>query len=267
MKTKNKSVKRKVSFDECNEDHSLGDVGPLTAFGIAVTLSYGQGYSSNINESLPRGSDAANYKFCQPNVDSQGSLANTSSPLMTLTMTEASEIQSKADKGKIILSEPEIISLRDIKPTHTKKTIEGNAIQANMDLKDTDYFDQLLQLNNAYKISRFWCTETKKWQRTLDNKTTLNFGRYTGIEPIANDQFPEHYFKFIAYNEVQAKGDISDAPLTEAHSFVPDCNDVVNAAEINTPDTYKMHSSNSKIQDFSEKHWKHGELLLKPLIQ
>ncbi|GJZ77076.1 hypothetical protein Tco_0641748 [Tanacetum coccineum] len=98
---------------------------------------------------------------------------------------------------------------------------EGNAIQANMDLKDTDYFDQLLLLNNAYRISRFWCTETKKWQRALDNKTTLNFGRYTSIEPIANDPFPEHYLKFIAYNEVQAKADMSDAPLTAHAAFKP----------------------------------------------
>nr|GEZ22480.1 hypothetical protein [Tanacetum cinerariifolium] len=86
---------------------------------------------------------------------------------------------------------------------------EGNAIQANMDLKDTDYFDQLLHLNNAYRISRFWCTKTKKWKRTLDNKTTLNFGKYTSIKPIANDPFLEHYFKFIAYNEVQSMADVS----------------------------------------------------------
>ncbi|GKC57771.1 hypothetical protein Tco_1085369, partial [Tanacetum coccineum] len=78
-----------------------------------------------------------------------------------------------------------------------------------MDLKDTEYFDQLQQLNNAYRISRFRCTDTKKWQRTLDNKTTLNFGRYTSIEPIANDLFPEHYFNFIAYNEVQSKADLT----------------------------------------------------------
>ncbi|GKC91185.1 DNA helicase [Tanacetum coccineum] len=92
---------------------------------------------------------------------------------------------------------------------------EGNAIQANMDLKDTEYFKELLQLNNAYRISWFGCTDTKKWQQTLDNKTTLNFGRYTSIEPIANDPFLEHYFNFIAYNEVQSKADVSGATLTE----------------------------------------------------
>nr|GEY09649.1 nucleic acid-binding, OB-fold protein [Tanacetum cinerariifolium] len=84
-----------------------------------------------------------------------------------------------------------------------------------MDLKAREYFNQLLQLNNAYRISRFWCTETQKWQRTLDNKTTLNFGKYTSIEPIANDPFPEHYINFIAYNEVQSKADVSCATLTD----------------------------------------------------
>nr|GEV32476.1 ACT domain-containing protein [Tanacetum cinerariifolium] len=39
-------------------------------------------------------------------------------------MAEPSEIQSKSDKGKVILFEPEVINLRDIRPTHTKKTIK-----------------------------------------------------------------------------------------------------------------------------------------------
>ncbi|GJS07212.1 DNA helicase [Tanacetum coccineum] len=34
----------------------------------------------------------------------------------------------------------------------TIATVQGNAIQANMDLKYTDYFGQLLQLNSAYRI-------------------------------------------------------------------------------------------------------------------
>nr|GEU34846.1 nucleic acid-binding, OB-fold protein [Tanacetum cinerariifolium] len=39
--------------------------------------------------------------------------------------------------------------------------------------------------------------------------------RYTRIEPIANDSFPEHYFNFAAYNEVQSKADVKDATLTD----------------------------------------------------
>ncbi|GJZ06172.1 DNA helicase [Tanacetum coccineum] len=137
---------------------------------------------------------------------SQGTMAETNIPT-----------PKAADKGKLIAYEPDPINLKDIRPTHTNKLIEvrGNAIQANMSLKDTKYFDQLLQLNNAYMILRFSCIESKKWQQTVDNKTTLNFGRYTSIEPIPNDSFPEHYFKFKAYNEVQSKADVKDATLTD----------------------------------------------------
>ncbi|GJS59025.1 DNA helicase [Tanacetum coccineum] len=148
-----------------------------------------------------------------------------------------------SDKGKMTVHMPEVISLKDIKPTHTNKTIEarvyrkwtamnvttweptnfccilldkeGNAIQANMNVKDTNYFNQLLQLNNAYRISHFVCTETKNWQRTLDNKTTLLFGQYTKFQPIPADPFPEHYFKFVAYNEVKERADVSGTPLID----------------------------------------------------
>ncbi|GJR12333.1 nucleic acid-binding, OB-fold protein [Tanacetum coccineum] len=92
---------------------------------------------------------------------------------------------------------------------------QGNAIQANMDPKDTEYFDQLLQLNNAYRISRFLCTSAKKWQQTIDNKTTLLFGKYTTFQPIYADSFPEHYFKFIAYNEVAERANVNDASRTD----------------------------------------------------
>nr|GEX32834.1 DNA helicase [Tanacetum cinerariifolium] len=78
---------------------------------------------------------------------------------------------------------------KNIRPTRTNKTIEarvyrkwtamnvttkepmnfccilldkqGSAIQANMNVRDTDHFNQILELNNAYRISRFVCTETK----------------------------------------------------------------------------------------------------------
>nr|GEZ28354.1 nucleic acid-binding, OB-fold protein [Tanacetum cinerariifolium] len=70
-----------------------------------------------------------------------------------------------------LLNHEVVFTLAQTKLLHT-----GNAIQVNMDLKDTKYFNKLLQLNNAYRVSRFGCTDTKKWQRTLDNKTTVNFG-------------------------------------------------------------------------------------------
>nr|GEV27545.1 hypothetical protein [Tanacetum cinerariifolium] len=54
---------------------------------------------------------------------------------------------------------------------------QGTPIQANMDVKDTDYFDQLLQHCRAYRISGFSCEQTGLWERTLDNPTSLIFGR------------------------------------------------------------------------------------------
>ncbi|GJY77411.1 hypothetical protein Tco_0482527, partial [Tanacetum coccineum] len=40
---------------------------------------------------------------------------------------------------------------------------EGYAIQANMDVQDTAYFNRCVELNNAYRILGFSCQETKKW--------------------------------------------------------------------------------------------------------
>ncbi|GJS70163.1 DNA helicase [Tanacetum coccineum] len=132
-------------------------------------------------------------------------------------MTEANKTLSHpADKGKLPLVEANPISLAQLNPTDVNKTIEarGNAIQANMNLSDTDYFDQQLQLNNAYRISRFMCTKTKLWDRTLPNNTTLLFGKYTSIIPISNAGFPDHHFNFIAYNEVDERANVTGAPLT-----------------------------------------------------
>ncbi|GJR21561.1 hypothetical protein Tco_0970088 [Tanacetum coccineum] len=73
-------------FDDCNEDHSSGvskkpNVRHPTSFGFAATLSYGQGSSSNVNESLTRALDADKHEFCEANVASQVSLADTSSSI------------------------------------------------------------------------------------------------------------------------------------------------------------------------------------------
>lgn len=80
--------------------------------------------------------------------------------------------------------------------------IQGYAIQANMDVNDIQYFDQLLEKASAYKISSFSCEQTRSWQQTLPNLTTLRFGRFTKFETIPNDEFPEHYFRFISYNQL-----------------------------------------------------------------
>ncbi|GKA12105.1 hypothetical protein Tco_0691651 [Tanacetum coccineum] len=81
MKTKNKSVKRKISFEDHIEDRSSvvskkSNVGHPTTFGCAPPLSYGQ----DIDPSLIGSSHAAKHEYCQTHVASQLSLAGTSSP-------------------------------------------------------------------------------------------------------------------------------------------------------------------------------------------
>ncbi|GJW45431.1 hypothetical protein Tco_0074230, partial [Tanacetum coccineum] len=42
---------------------------------------------------------------------------------------------------------------------------ENKAIQANMDINNMDYFDPLLRLQSAYRISHFICKKTKPYHR------------------------------------------------------------------------------------------------------
>nr|GEV59134.1 hypothetical protein [Tanacetum cinerariifolium] len=85
-------------------------------------------------------------------------------------MATISKLDStREDKGKMVIAEAEMIAISDPGPIHCNKTIEavannpitknytkqGTLIQANMDVKDADYFDQLLQHRKAYRISGF----------------------------------------------------------------------------------------------------------------
>lgn len=79
---------------------------------------------------------------------------------------------------------------------------QGDVVQANMDFKDMNYFDQLLEQHSAYKISNFYCEHTSKWQQTLPNPTSLRFGKFTKFENIPCDGFPVHHFRFLSYNQL-----------------------------------------------------------------
>ncbi|GJT36825.1 DNA helicase [Tanacetum coccineum] len=59
-----------------------------------------------------------------------------------------------------------------------------------MDVKDTAYFDSLLQLHKAYRISGFRCEQTGLWERTLDNPTSLIFGKFIHLEEVPTEDFP-----------------------------------------------------------------------------
>ncbi|GJR27119.1 nucleic acid-binding, OB-fold protein [Tanacetum coccineum] len=84
---------------------------------------------------------------------------------------------------------------------------ENTAIQATMDLRSLTYFDQLLKLKKAYRISNFICENTKPYQQTLENKVSLKFGQITSFEvlPGKESEFPEHHFEFVSYNQLSSR--------------------------------------------------------------
>ncbi|GJW40219.1 nucleic acid-binding, OB-fold protein, partial [Tanacetum coccineum] len=157
--------------------------------------------------------------------------------------TASTSKSTREEKGKMVMTEPDVTIIADLKPADTNKTIEaivyrkwtskhihtqqpikyccilldkqGTPIQANMDVKDSTYFNQLLHLRKAYRISGFSCEQTGLWERTLDNPTSLIFGRFIQLEEVHSDNFPEHYFNFASYNELAARVDVRNAVLTD----------------------------------------------------
>ncbi|GJZ68182.1 hypothetical protein Tco_0631422 [Tanacetum coccineum] len=101
----------------------------------------------------------------------------------------------------------ELSTIAQLTKTSNNKILEakGNAIQANMNLKDLDYFNPKLQIGTAYRISIFICEATRNYQQTLENKTSLRFRKYTTFDTIPETMFPNHYFEFISYNQLESK--------------------------------------------------------------
>ncbi|GJV69689.1 hypothetical protein Tco_1485198 [Tanacetum coccineum] len=83
-----------------------------------------------------------------------------------------------------------------------------------MDVKDADYFNQLLQIHRAYKISGFSYEQTRQWERTFQNPTSLIFGKFIDLQEISNVGFPKHYFNFAAYNELPTRANVKNEILT-----------------------------------------------------
>nr|GEV41507.1 helitron helicase-like domain-containing protein [Tanacetum cinerariifolium] len=297
-----KDLQKKAIVCPKNEDADMIDAEILTL------VNHQQHVYLSFDEAVPHGNDRGETELLYP-TEYLNSLNFAGFPPHRLELkVEANDPNIiSTDKGKLPLVEANSVSIADINPTLLNQTIEvrvyrkwvaknvatqvasnfcaillekqGNAMQANMDLKDTDYFSELLQLNDAYRFSRFRCTPTKAWERTLQNDITLTLGRYTSIVPISNANFPKHYFNFVAYNEVDHRATKSGAPLTglqlsltsathyylnpnipeakdilnmycfkaiindetatatvtcfsqEAHTFMPDCNTIVNTIE------------------------------------
>ncbi|GKD37975.1 hypothetical protein Tco_1258182, partial [Tanacetum coccineum] len=61
----------------------------------------------------------------------------------------------------------------------------------------------------AFECCEGW-KESKKWQRTLDNRTTLNFNRYISIEPIPNDPDSGSLQRQPSLKSVLQKDDITE---------------------------------------------------------
>lgn len=167
---------------------------------------------------------------------------------------------SPLQKDKQIAIEPEAVAIRDIKPTHMNKAIEvkvyrkwtaktipdlthtmycilldkkGDAIQANIDHKYVQKYNEL-QLNSVYWIQGFGSYRTKKWQQTLDNNLTLFFGKFTKLSVIPDEGFLEHYFRFVAYNELGRKAHTRDSMLTDYIVIICEINEKKSTVDATT---------------------------------
>ncbi|GJV50422.1 nucleic acid-binding, OB-fold protein [Tanacetum coccineum] len=102
-----------------------------------------------------------------------------------------------------------LISRFEVKRRNRLLDVEsiGDAIQANMDINNIEHFNPRLKLGDAYRISRFICETTSSYHQTLQNKTSLRFGKITNFEILTwqEQQFPNHHFKFVSYNQLGSR--------------------------------------------------------------
>ncbi|PWA76903.1 nucleic acid-binding, OB-fold protein [Artemisia annua] len=80
--------------------------------------------------------------------------------------------------------------------------VQGDAIQANMEVSEKKQFTTYLIPGKTYRISGFTCAPTTNCQQTLENRTSLSFTRFTKFDTIPSTGFPNHYFRFISYNRL-----------------------------------------------------------------
>ncbi|XP_071712917.1 replication factor A protein 1-like [Rutidosis leptorrhynchoides] len=72
----------------------------------------------------------------------------------------------------------------------------------NMRYSDKAYFDELMHLNKMYVITNFSVHVTTRWEKILPGPTTLSFNRNTVFEDLPFADYPDHYFQFVAYNQL-----------------------------------------------------------------
>lgn len=176
-------------------------------------------------------------------MDEQTKNVAAAGPTESAEVGESTTTHIRADTGKAIMTEEDVTDLMDLKSEDLTKPLElkvyrkwqsrnvpdpnptglclilldkkGDAIQANVQLWDMRLLDPKLQVGGCYRIQGYGCKKTDKWQRTLPNRMTLLFGKYTQLTPIEEAGFPEHYFNFAAYNEVSRRTENRDSILTD----------------------------------------------------
>ncbi|PWA43373.1 hypothetical protein CTI12_AA534900 [Artemisia annua] len=97
---------------------------------------------------------------------------------------------------------------------------KGSAIQANADLKEKERFEHDLQINSVYRIQGIGFEKADSWGKTLDNDTTLCFGKHTQVDLLSDDNYPHHYFNFAASNELGARLEKRNPILTDYIGYI-----------------------------------------------
>nr|GEV30128.1 DNA helicase [Tanacetum cinerariifolium] len=143
---------------------------------------------------------------------------------------------------------------------------KNNAVQANIDLKNIDYFNPLLKPNTAYRISNFFCEATTSYQQTLENAISLRFGKIANfvVLPQRESEFPEHHFEFTAYNQLQSRLPYPDENnkiiypiLTDYLGCIRSMSDVVPSGDATSAQKYRrlIHIENLKVCDLHVRLW------------
>ncbi|GKE50464.1 nucleic acid-binding, OB-fold protein, partial [Tanacetum coccineum] len=126
---------------------------------------------------------------------------------------------------------------------------ENNAVQANMDVRKTEYFNSKLKLNTVYRISNFICENTKPYQQTLQNSISLKFGKITTFEvlPGKESEFPNHHFELISYNQLPSRVPYLDEEtsrmvypiLSDYLGCIRSISDLIPSGDANTGQKYR----------------------------
>ena len=85
--------------------------------------------------------------------------------------------------------------------------LQGEAIEAQINIREKHRFDATLEINKAYKITGYGFQPAKLWMQTVPHTLSLVFGNQTDIQPIPDVDFPTHYFRFTLYKDLYSRVD------------------------------------------------------------